>query len=144
MKNPRARVFAVYVRWKAPTAVLSLVLLAIEAVVGAVGHSHSHRPAVCDGAAASRQHGGSCGHDSHHAAPEKSTELPTAPDNSQHNPHDDCSLCRHFSQPVAPVAVILAVETSESCNAFVLPLVQRLVVLTTTTHAARGPPMVCA
>jgi hypothetical protein len=116
-------------------AVLSIALQAADLCVGGWGHRHEHfgiddseNAALAD----------SCGHECHHhdhdgLTDESDGQIPA-------DSHDDCSLCRHFSQPVAPVAVELPAVACEH----VAPLFARLIstegISAEIRHPARGPP----
>ena len=117
------------------TSWLSIALLAMDVVVAAAGHSHAAPGAAGISPPA---HNHACSHHHHEGDHERSSG------NDHGAPADDCSLCRHFSQP----AVIAAV-TLEICGShFLEPLVVRAEVrrprISIRSHAARGPPAVCA
>ncbi|HMC11107.1 MAG TPA: hypothetical protein VKH44_07445 [Pirellulaceae bacterium] len=134
--------FAVFRRFQTLIAVLAVALQAIDAVVGALGHSHSHQPTGCVATPDCGHHHSVCTHHDDHAAtkPQQSSQ----PSDSQPGPHDDCSLCRHFSQPVAPVALILEVIGSERIEPLSPALLNRIVAVADPAHPARGPPLACA
>src|SRR5437868_611547 len=70
-------------------AALSIALLAIDALVGALGHSHGD-PLSAD--AANHE----CGHHAavcHHEADDDSNAEHSSPAGSIPDPYDDCSLC---------------------------------------------------
>src|SRR5262245_21392202 len=118
--------------------------MASYALVVALGHSHSHEPAVCT-ASGDSSHGG--GSSPSHACP---TEEETAPKKSQPGrpsdsiPHDDCAVCRHFSQAAAPVQIAVELIGSEWVGEVAHALVVDQPILHTRTHDARGPPSICA
>jgi hypothetical protein len=131
-----------YYRLQAPIALLSLALLAMDAIVGALGHSHAHHAAPTDAASACHRHTG-CSHH-HHDAPPTQPEQPSGESPSDNGPHDDCALCRHFSQPVIPVVVLLEILGSDQIEPFIPRLELGVVIAIKRTHAARGPPHFCA
>jgi len=122
-------------------AALSIALLALDALVGALGHSHGDPLAAGETAKACSHHSGDLGHCHSHAAdsaePSRSTD--PAPD-----PHDDCALCRHFSQPVVVVVVHIDVVGSQRIEPFAPSLIERITAAPRPTHPARGPPAVIA
>jgi hypothetical protein len=112
-------------------ALLAIALHALDAVVGGLGHSHTHAAptsAVCEG------HRCDC---AHHDEPQQ-------PVPSEDDEHDDCSLCRHFSQAAAPVAVIIELVGSERVEPFVPWLTSVVIAAPASIHLARGPPASCA
>jgi hypothetical protein len=113
---------------------LSIALLAMDAVVGAVGHSHADPGAACT-SHADHQH--ACGH--HHAG-----DPPRSDDNDHEIPVDDCSLCRHFSQPVAVATITVELAGRELIEPLVISAEVRRIASATKRHTARGPPSVCA
>ncbi len=103
---------------------LALCLQALDALTVVAGHSHE----ACDehyaGMAASE-----CEHSDHE--PGSSSE-------------DDCTICRHIGQPVAPVLFAIELVGSERVEAYV-PAHPRAVVSTiAVVHLARGPPLLGA
>ena len=110
-------------------ALLSIALQATDLCVGGWGHRHEHIAAD----AVTCHHECDHHHDHEGLADESESQTPT-------DSHDDCTLCRHFSQPVAPVAVELPVAVCEH----VAPLFARLVsaegIGAEIRHPARGPP----
>jgi hypothetical protein len=117
-------------RFQAAIALIAIALQALDVVVGGLGHSHDHGVS----AVVETRHSACCHHD--HDAP------PPASDEQDH--HDYCSLCRHFSQPVAPVMPVADVERCDRFEAFVPTLVAFVDSVVTSTHLARGPPASCA
>jgi len=111
-------------------ALLSIALQATDLLLGGWGHRHDH-----DAIDAHACHAGCDGHDHGGLADELDGEdrLPV-----EH--HDDCSLCRHFSQPVAPVSVDLPVVTCEGVAPLFAHLVAVAGVDAQIAHPARGPP----
>jgi hypothetical protein len=123
-------------------AFVSIALVAIDAVVGVWGHTHAHEPDSRETTVA-HHHAGGCSH--HHHAPAKTQARdPSQPSRSDSEPHDDCALCRHFSQPVSPSIIVIEIAACERVEASVLTLCPRIDVVITTTHTARGPPTFCA
>src|SRR4051812_8352128 len=105
-------------------AALSIALLAIDALAGALGHSHGNPLAKCE------EHT-SCGHGvaccSHHDHPAAGPPAePPPPADSTPVPDDDCSLCRHFSQPVLLAPIKIELVGSERVEPFEPALVQRI------------------
>ena len=118
---------------------LGIALQAIDAVIGARGHSHVDPVDHCS-AAVPDAHQDACCHT--HGAMTRQESSP--PENSPADPHDDCSLCRHFSQAVAPVAFFPELTRSEQVWAAISLQAESHVSQVATTHAARGPPAWCA
>jgi hypothetical protein len=109
-------------------ALLSIALQATDLLLGGWGHRHDHDAVVahsCHSDCHAHHHGG-LADDSHDESPADS--------------HDDCSLCRHFSQPVAPVAVEVPVVTCERVAPLFAHLVAVAGVDVEIAHPARGPP----
>jgi hypothetical protein len=121
-------------------ACLAIALQGLDAIVGGLGHSHADDVACCTAAADHHHHGGTCSHHHDHATP---AEQP-ADGKFPAGPHDDCSLCRHFSQPVVPVTLTVEVAGCERVETFVPVLVERVIAAILPAHSARGPPAVCA
>ncbi len=113
---------------------LSIALLAMDAVVGAAGHSHVHHDAVD---ASHEKHAHACGH--HHDGDHERSDG----DDSK-IPADDCSLCRHFSQPVVVATVTIEVSGSDLIEPLVVRTVVRRALTFAKSHTARGPPAICA
>jgi len=113
-------------------ALLSIALQALDCVVGGFGHSHLH-PLI--GAAVGDDHGSVCSHH-HDEAPQ--------PASSNDEDHDDCSLCRHFSQAAAPVALTIELTGSQRVEPFVSAMLPAAIAAPCSTHLARGPPASCA
>jgi hypothetical protein len=113
-------------------ALFAIALQALDVVVGSFGHSHTD-----SGVATTRcdRHDAACSHHHHDA------QKPALPDDDQ---HDDCSLCRHFSQAAAPVAVTIELVGSERVEPFASALVALVVAAPSSIHLARGPPAFCA
>jgi hypothetical protein len=113
-------------------ALLAVALQAFDAIVGGLGHSHAHHgvaAAVCD------DHGSACSHHDHDAP------QPASSDDDEHN---DCSLCRHFSQPAAPVALTIEIVGCDRVEPHVSSLLPAVVAAPISLHLARGPPASCA
>jgi hypothetical protein len=108
-------------------ALLAVALQALDVVVGSLGHSHER---AGFSSAAGDDHGCDCSH--YHEKQQ--------PGRSDDNQHDDCSLCRHFSQATAPVAVTIELVGSERVEPFVSALVAAVVAAPSSIHFARGPP----
>jgi len=119
---------------------VSIALQAIDGVVGALGHSHGEAP-TASAAVDCGHHGSACSHHDDHAATNQAEQRPA---NSEPDPHDDCSLCRHVSQPVVPVVVAVEVVRSQCIEPFVPAVVERIIATVAIAHAARGPPVLCA
>jgi hypothetical protein len=123
--------------WEKVTAALLIALQAIDAVVGAAGHSHEAACLTCAAPQATpHQHRGCSHHD--HAKSETTAEGHRNSVPPQHD--DDCTLCRHFSQPVAPLVVVVGIvggERIEPLADLQPPRVDSSVVV---LHSARGPP----
>jgi hypothetical protein len=113
-------------------SLLAIALQALDAVVGGLGHSHAHTAVA---AAACSDHGTACSHH-HEEAPQ--------PASSDDEDHDDCSLCRHFSQAVAPVALTIELIGSQRVEPFVSARLPAAIAAPPSTHLARGPPASCA
>jgi hypothetical protein len=130
-------------RFRTFIALLSIALLGVDAIVGAVGHTHRHSDEACASPARCHSRGSDCCHD--HASDGQDGSEHSSPQHSgEPAPHDDCTLCRHVSQPVAPVAITLAFVGSDRIEPFVPRVVRRVFIASATTHPARGPPLACA
>jgi hypothetical protein len=110
-------------------ALLSITLQGADLLLAGWGHRHDHDAVIdhsCHGGCGGHEHGGMAG-DSHEESPSDSPE--------------DCSLCRHFSQPVAPASVEIAAVECE----YVAPLFSQLIatvgIEAAIEHPARGPPV---
>jgi len=113
-------------------ALLAVALQALDCVVGSLGHSHAHPIAAVAGC---DDHATGCSHH-HDEAP------PLAP--SENDEHDDCSLCRHFSQAATPVTLMVEVVGCDHVEAFAPALQSVIAAAPISTHLARGPPASCA
>jgi hypothetical protein len=118
------------------TALVSIALLALDAVLSASGHSHAH-PAVgspisegCHAATPCGHHHGCCSHDADDSS---------RPPSDSHD-KDDCSLCRHFNQPVVVVSLVLELPGSELVVPLVLPTIVASRTVWRPVYPARGPP----
>jgi len=121
-------------RHKPLIALLSIALLAFDGVVGALGHHHGETCDSHDKDHVACHHGISdCHHDEH-----------SSPADSVPAPHDDCSLCRHFSQPVVIVAVTIAVVGSRRIEVIASAITPRIAAVSELPHPARGPPALSA
>jgi hypothetical protein len=108
---------------------LSIALQAADLLLGGWGHRHDHDAVCahsCHGDCGGHEHGGLAG-ESHDESPADSP--------------GDCSLCRHFSQPVAPAGIEIAAIECE----YVAPLFSQLIpaagIDAEIAHPARGPPV---
>jgi len=129
-------------RFRAQIAVVSIALVAIDAVVVVWGHTHAHEPDSREHKVA-HHHAGGCSH--HHHAPAKAPAQDSSqPGRSDSEPHDGCALCRHFSQPVSPSILVLEISACQRVESCVLALCPLVDVVIATTHTARGPPTFCA
>jgi hypothetical protein len=123
-------------RYQPSIALLSIALQAIGAVVAVFGHSHgeewhhAHQPTTKHTAHAH----GCCCH-SHHVEHE-AHEHDSAP--ADH--HDDCSICRHFSQPVVAASLIILPVASDHVQPVALTNVERTTAGAPLITTARGPP----
>jgi hypothetical protein len=136
----------VFSRYRALIVTLSIALQGVEVLVASVGHHHEGESAAhfCQARGLAEdpcEHDRyKCGHDQHQAAEPDCAGQQSAPEHLPAAPHDDCAVCRHFSQPVAPVAVIPEVTGSELVAAFVPTAVCPVILVTKTSQQARGPP----
>jgi len=112
---------------------LSIALFAFDAGFSALGHSH-------DDALDSHSHQVAC----HHGTGDCDHEEHSAPADSEPAPHDDCSLCRHFSQPAVVVAVTVELVGSHHVEAIAPALTPRIAATSKLPHPARGPPALSA
>lgn len=136
----------VFLRLRVLIALLMIALQASDLVVCAVGHSHAGHAQCRDSAVVADAHShcahGSCGH--HHVA---TSETPTpCSESPQPDParHDDCAICRHFSQPAACVVVALVMDGGERVESLAAPLHVFASCALSVEHPARGPPSLCA
>lgn len=119
-------------RYQVCVVLLSIALQAADLCVGSWGHRHEH---IASDAVACHH---KCDHHRHCGLADKS-EDPIPADS-----HDDCSLCRHFSQPVAPVAVELPAVACEYAAPLFVRLVSAEGIGAEISHPARGPPIFVA
>lgn len=128
-------------------ALVSIALVAIDAVVGVWGHSHAHEKHAHEHVSrdlkVAHHHAGGCSHH-HHAPAAETTQHSSSSEQSDSEPHDDCALCRHFSQPVSPSIFVFEIPACERVELCVPALCPRINVVVPTTHTARGPPTLCA
>jgi hypothetical protein len=132
-------------RFRACVALLSIALLATDLVVAAWGHRHDHAPAADGHACGARsqacsQHSHAHSHCREHASADDEHQGGQSPGHSS----DDCSICRHFSQPVAPVAMELPQLVSGNSAPLVCLIIERTGTCLAAEHLARGPPALCA
>jgi hypothetical protein len=132
----------VFCRLRNLITVLSVALVATDAIVGVWGHSHAHPLADCAVAVDCHHHGG-CSH-SHPWTPTSRTQNSEPSDSRDSQPHDDCALCRHFSQPAALIAFTPTITSGDWIEPFVPACVRSCLTIFTSTHDARGPPSFCA
>ena len=112
-----------------------IALQAIDCIVGAAGHSHHHPAAGEQLAVVLRAHHHSaCCHHADHATADPSDDC-SAPAKSPRDEHHDCSLCRHFSQPVMPTVVTIELVGSQSIEPFHPPVIERNIPAVATTHS---------
>jgi hypothetical protein len=125
-------------------ALLSIALLAIDAVVSVLGHSHSEH-FQCDTAATACGHtSDQCSHDHAPLAAREQSDPPASGPISPGSPHDDCSLCRHFSQPVVAACLAIEVVDSQRVEMLAPALLVSLPAAIIPRPIARGPPAGCA
>jgi len=117
-------------------AVVAMTLQGVDALVGALGHSHGERV----GAVTHSHH--HCGHDHNGFEADEDEPSSQCPSDSDH--HDDCSICRHFLQPVAPVVVFLELGGQQQAEPHVPHILCGVALAFQANHAARGPPMIGA
>lgn len=136
-------------------ALLALAVHGAGVVVGGLGHSHEGPAHCCSvalcypdskGHAATKHdhHHGTCSHRHEHARPAQPTDQPDENRPFSGGPHDDCSLCRHFSQAVSPVTLIAELSASERVETLVPERLQQIVTAPRPSHPARGPPVASA
>jgi hypothetical protein len=110
-------------------ALLSIALQATDLLLGGWGHTHHH-----DAVVAHSCYGDCDGHDHGDLADEPHDESPA-------DSHDDCSLCRHFSQPVAPASIEIAAIECEYVAPLFFQLISAAGIDAEIEHPARGPPV---
>jgi hypothetical protein len=128
---------------------LSIALQAMDLAVCAVGHHHeddlvgSATETACGAENNLRhKHVGCCHH--HHAVSDKDHEGESRPANSPAESHDDCSLCRHFSQPIVTVAIAIEVFGDTAVTDYAPVARPHVDCILQRIHDARGPPAICA
>jgi len=126
-------------RVRALIALVSIALVAVDAVVGVWGHAHADEPVAAVKTHTSHHHGGGCSHH-HHVAANEAPQHSSSSEHSDRPSHDDCALCRHFSQPVSPAVIVFEISDCERVESLVLALCPRNGVVAIATHTARGPP----
>jgi len=117
-------------------ALLSIALQATDLLLGGWGHRHDHVASHAAQASSEHAHHHVCSHHHHGDAisePEDQRQIPT-------DSHDDCSLCRHFSQPAAVVAVEMPVVACERIEPLYTRFVSCAGIGALIAHPARGPP----
>jgi hypothetical protein len=131
-----------FIRYRTLTTILALALQATDGIVGVFGHSHRDDHVACEAKCEKR----ACRHCSHRC--NAAEEQPSKDHDSQRgtparNNHDDCPICQHFSQPVAPTAITIEVVASQQSETIAPHYVVRLVAADRPIHPARGPPVIC-
>jgi len=126
-------------RFRALIAFLAIGLQGIDALVGAWGHSHGHEAPCCESDEC-QHHPGHCSSHDHPAAPANGDEPRSSRQSPDSDPHGDCTLCRHFSQPAAPVDATLELLGGQRIEAHLPTLAPRLRAALKAAHPARGPP----
>jgi hypothetical protein len=124
---------------------LSIALLATDLVVAAAGHRHEHAATAerCDSITELHAHGDMCHSHRHSADSAKADDDHRggqSPGDS-HDSHDDCSICRHVSQPIAPVTIELPQLASGSSLPAICFILERIAACLAAEHPARGPPV---
>jgi len=124
---------------------LSIALLATDLVVAAWGHRHDHS-ATADGcgSAPQRHDSGETRHAHCHRADGAAADDEHRGGRSPADSHDDCSICRHISQPVAPASVELPQLESGRSMPAICSTIERTGTCLAAEHLARGPPASCA
>jgi hypothetical protein len=117
------------------TALTSIALVALDVVLSALGHSHAH-PLAKSPAADACPAAAQCGH--HHGCSSHDEEESSAPSDSHDS--DDCSLCRHFNQPVAVAAFVVEIAGGERAAPVVLAPSTPYRAAVRPVYPARGPP----
>jgi hypothetical protein len=140
----REREAAVFRRYRALIAACAVALQAMDGVVGALGHSHDSGPAICTDVDSVHVQSGGCSHHHHNARPAAQPASGSPHHSPQPSDHDDCSLCRHFNQPAAPVTLATEAIDCERVEIFVPALIDRLITVAPPAHPARGPPALSA
>jgi hypothetical protein len=125
-------------RYHTLIAALAIALQVIDGVVGALGHSHGDEDVAC--VTPTHDHGSACSHQHGHDALATDDAHRTPAESAPGQDHDDCSLCRHFSQPVAHIALTIEIVGSQRIEIVVPALVERVFSVGPAAHPARGPP----
>lgn len=132
------------------TTILAIALAALDVVLSAYGHSHhdaehhdaehhhaEHRRAAGSGYAAHSH----CGHS--HVCPVTQSEPSSLP-TSDSQEEEDCSLCRHFNQPVAAASFELQLVGGQHVLP-IAPLAESFCrAVFRAIYPARGPPVFVA
>jgi hypothetical protein len=138
----------VFHRSRALIALLSIALLAGDNVVALVGHDHAERATPAASRASNRDH--AChrhGHSHTHCHangghPHGDSSEPNTPSGHSHEvPCDECAICRHFSQPVAPVAAAIELGGGQRVELLASRHVPQAGAPVRIRQDARGPPM---
>jgi hypothetical protein len=132
----------VFRRYRALIAVLALGLQATDGYVSAIGHSHSDDHVACKPKCDER----SCGHCAHsHPEEEQRNNSHESHQHESDGPrHDECAICRHFSQPILPTAVTIEIAENEETETIAPRYEAPLVAAARPIHPARGPPIICS
>jgi hypothetical protein len=133
----------VVVNYRRLIACLAIALQGVGAIVGGLGHSHYGAAACCPGSE-HHDHGGKCSHSHGDAAPARPAEGPATDPTHPADPHDDCSLCRHFSQPASPITLTIEMPRCERVELLIVAAAKQFIAATPAAHPARGPPALLA
>jgi hypothetical protein len=139
-KRRFASITPVISRLKPLIAALAIALQAIDGIVGALGHSHVEDHGQSEDLRAAHVHSG-CSHHCAHSLP-NADDRPIS--DSSVPGRDDCSLCRHFSQPVAPATTEIDLVGCERVEVAEVLVVERVLSLAPASVTARGPPALLA
>src|SRR5262245_50636134 len=99
-----------------------MALQAVEVLVAGVGHYNAHDgdADVCQESVLAP----GCDTD---YQPALLDWVESSPERLPASPHDDCAVCRHFSQPVVSVALTLEIAGSDLIEPHVLPVTPAVV-----------------
>jgi hypothetical protein len=131
----------VFRRYRTLITFLGLALQAADGIVSVSGHSHGDDHSACE----THCEQPSCDHCSHHSCGnnKEGTECEQSKHrNSVPSRRDDCTICKHFSQPVVLATVAIEVISSEESEAIPAHYVARFLAAVRPIHPARGPPLV--
>jgi hypothetical protein len=138
--NPRIRLLLVG---------FAIGLQLADAVLLVVAHRHEHSAcSLASHPAAKHRHLGRarlthtpvCSH--HHSQHVgTSAEEPVPGHSAPDQPHDDCALCRHASQPVALASLVVTSLASELVAPLALPVVASLSARPRLRSRSRAPPL---